>query len=354
MGMLKQAEGSSLADTGVLDDPHLHKLRALGVTTVEDLLGLIAADVVAVQHFTELTDLVQLQARLAPFANLPVAERGELEGASLPKSLGAVPPAGVPVEQVAQFDTFDSYREAVDLEAVAPSELRVDLRGRFGLVRDQGDRGTCVGHACASVAEAVLGQQSGPPSLSPQFVYFQAKQLDGLPLDVDGTFAATAMATAADVGVCLEQLWPYEPQVIEGNLTHGPPPPAAVADAADHRVTGATVLTANASLEVVAALDSGLPVVLSIPVYRSWKQNPAVDLTGIIPMPLPNSPLEGGHAMVAVGYGYDAEDIPGGWYFMLRNSWGFTWASEGPFDPGYGVLPFLYVDNYGWEAVTVS
>ena len=35
----------------------------------------------------------------------------------------------------------------------------------------------------------------------------------------------------------------------------------------------------------------------------------------------------GGHAMCMVGYQDDA-DVPGGGYFLVRNSWGTAWARK--------------------------
>ena len=57
--------------------------------------------------------------------------------------------------------------------------------------------------------------------------------------------------------------------------------------------------------------------------------------------------------MCVVGYGFD-DDIVGGWYFLLRNSWGTGWAEGSAIEPGYGAIPFVYIDNYGWEAYTGS
>jgi C1A family cysteine protease len=75
----------------------------------------------------------------------------------------------------------------------------------------------------------------------------------------------------------------------------------------------------------------------------------AANALGNIPMPLPFSLLKGGHAMCIVGYDFDP-DVPGGAGLIVRNSRGTGWAPRSAIAPGYGVLPFPYVEQYGWGA----
>jgi C1A family cysteine protease len=148
-------------------------------------------------------------------------------------------------------------------------------------------------------------------------------------------------------------MWPYEPDVIDGNLTHGEPPETASQDAENHRYAVPEQVDERSSAEIRGVLDDARVVALSMPVYKSWHENPSVEEFGIIPMPLPGSPATGGHAMCAVGYGYDS-DLTGGGFFILKNSWGTDWALNSPIEPGYGLLPFEYVDQYGWEAWSIA
>jgi C1A family cysteine protease len=353
MGLLKAAGTTALAGSGLVDDHHLQKLRAVSITTVEELMGAIQADPEAVTRFTEISDLAQIQADAAPFVNQAMFAAATVIEEE-PLAMGAAPPSDVEIEDEASFDTFQSYTDAATSVPHEPDGLRVDLRGRYGPVRHQGNRGTCVGHACAAVMEGLHVQAGGQViSFSPQYVYYQAKQLDGIP-NQDGTYAAVAMPTLQQPGVCGEKYWPYEGEEIPGDLTHGAPPRQADADAAKHRVGKVQTLRQRASDDIRRVLDEGRPVEISVPVYRNWRSNPATALTGIIPMPMPLSRLDGGHAMGAVGYGFDAEDIAGGGFFLLRNSWGTRWAAQSAIEAGYGAIPFLYIDRYGWEAVTAS
>jgi C1A family cysteine protease len=76
-------------------------------------------------------------------------------------------------------------------------------------------------------------------------------------------------------------------------------------------------------------------------VYSSVEQ--ASD-SGRIPFPSPLDKIEGGHAVVAVGYDdkmkiknrYGGEEAEGA--LLIRNSWGQDWG-----EAGYGWLPYDYL-----------
>lgn len=154
-------------------------------------------------------------------------------------------------------------------------------------------------------------------------------------------------------GVCTEATWPYQPEPIPGNEPQAPPPEAAAQEAAEHRLADSEGLQRHDARVIRDRLDAGRPVALSVPVYASWKGNPMLKLSGFIPMPLPGSSNDGGHAMCAVGYDYD-DQFAGGGYFILRNSWGADFAPSSPVAPGHALLPFTYWEEYGWEVFVAS
>jgi hypothetical protein len=114
-----------------------------------------------------------------------------------------------------------------------------------------------------------------------------------------------------------------------------------------------TSLTPTNAALVRNALASRRPVGISIPVFNSWYLSAATQRTGQITMPLPNEAQVGGHAVCLVGF-QDVVSAPGGGYFILRNSWGTSWASLSPYGAGYGVIPYAYVTGYNWEAFTLA
>lgn len=96
---------------------------------------------------------------------------------------------------------------------------------------------------------------------------------------------------------------------------------------------------------IKANLAAGLPSMFGFSVYSSISQ--ANDNGGKIPFPSPQDSLEGGHAVVAVGYDDTLEienerngEITVG-ALLIRNSWGAVWG-----DRGYGWLPYEYVNSW--------
>lgn len=352
MSVKSDVATSRLAD--LVDEKSYRRLRALSVNTVEELLGLIEADPDAVAEFVPDLDLPQGQADAPNLARSSVlAELKHFEGAEF--AMGARPPEGVEVEERASAQYVEEWLgEAMaqpDREEDQPPE--VNLMECFGLVRNQGDRGTCVAHATCAVLECQHARLRGDRvDLSEQFVYWDAKSNDGHP-DAEGTWLRIAMPCAEQHGACGESVWPYTPAPVPGDEAQGPPPADAASDAWQHLLHAPLQLGNRDSGAIRASLDAGRPVAISVPVYNNWYSNPAANALGLIPMPLPNSVRRGGHAMCAMGYGWDP-DFAGGGYLILRNSWGSGWAPQSPVAPGYGAIPLLYIDRYGWEAWTTE
>jgi C1A family cysteine protease len=91
-------------------------------------------------------------------------------------------------------------------------------------------------------------------------------------------------------------------------------------------------------------LAAGLPSMFGFTVYSSYNQSAK---TGAFPFPAAGDRIEGGHAVVAVGYD-DHRKIrntnPGGrettGAILIRNSWGTGWGMQ-----GYGWLPYEYINR---------
>jgi C1A family cysteine protease len=221
----------------------------------------------------------------------------------------------------------------------APLPDKVDLRASMPPIRNQGMRGTCVSFASTAVREYLLGSASG--NLSEQYLYWTCKQHDLLP--GAGTFISTAMDRLLNEGECPEETWPYNPNPVEGNESQNPPPPAAVTQAAPYRISKTNKLPARSVADLRQALADNLPIAFAVPVYTYWFSDPARS-TGDIRLPLATDHYEGGHAMCMVGYEDDAS-VPGGGYFMIRNSWGTSWATQSPLSAGYARLPYAYMER---------
>ena len=94
-------------------------------------------------------------------------------------------------------------------------------------------------------------------------------------------------------------------------------------------------------LQVKVNLAASIPAIFGFTVYSSINQ---AGKDGKIPFPSLNEKVEGGHAVMAVGYDdkmkitneSNGETATGA--VLIRNSWGAQWGNE-----GYGWLPYKYI-----------
>lgn len=94
----------------------------------------------------------------------------------------------------------------------------------------------------------------------------------------------------------------------------------------------------NILAEIKKSLAAELPAMFGFSVYNSI---PAVGDGNLdIPYPKRGDTLEGGHAVLAVGYDDDKKINGETGAILIRNSWGTQWG-----DKGYGWLPYKYVLN---------
>lgn len=273
----------------------------------------------------------------------------ELAQAALPPGV-AFAPGDVQPFSLGALDERQPGDENEGPPSFAPLPPVVDLRARFGPVRNQGQRGTCVAFSCTAVREYLLGITSPQGDFSEQFLYWTCKKNDMIP--GAGTFIRVAMQQLQEVGVCDEPVWPYNPNLIAGNEGQDPPPPGAREKALPNRITTPIRLLPAGVDGLRQTLAESKPIAFAVPVYTSWFTEPTRS-TGDIRLPLPGEKLEGGHAMCMVGYEADNE-TPGGGYFIVRNSWGTSWASQSLTAPGHARIPFEYIRQLCNSAYTAA
>ncbi len=197
----------------------------------------------------------------------------------------------------------------------------VDLREWFLAAEDQGKQGACSAFAVTAMMEYMLRRSKGEAvDLSPAYLYWQTRQLRGQAHGDTGATLYDAITAAAEKGVALEALCPYNPRKVASQ-----PSETADSDAAERKVAKACNVERTPDA-IKQALASGYPVGVSLKVSKKMGED-----TAYISLPGPNE-ATGYHAMVVVGYSEK------GRFFIVRNSWGTSFG-----DKGYCYIPYRYM-----------
>jgi C1A family cysteine protease len=238
-------------------------------------------------------------------------------------------------------------RDVLDLrKALAIKSLpgSIDLREWCSLIEDQGSLGSCTAHAGVGVIEYYERKSFGRHiDASRLFLYKATRNLMKQRGDT-GAYLRTTMGAMVLFGVPPEDYWPYTD---EGSKFDQEPPAFCYAFAQNyqtikyfrHDPPGTKV--EEVLKKVKTYLTSGHPAMFGFTVYSSIEQ---AGSTGRIPFPSSKEKIEGGHAVVTVGYDdkmkiknrYGKIETTGA--LLIRNSWGKEWGEN-----GYGWLPYEYV-----------
>jgi hypothetical protein len=316
------------------------RLSALWITTAEELVS-TARQEGGPQGLAEYLDLPEDE----------VTDLVELATAALPDDVSFAPDDVLEVGLGAldEPEGEDPDDEPVSFDVSLPSQT--NLLAGMPPVRNQKNRGTCVAFSTIAVREYLLGPESGPHDLSEQYQYWNCKQRDGY--DGSGTWIKVGMAALEEDGVCTEQVWPYHPNKIADNESQGPPPQGASSEAGQYRIGSAEKLQPRWVNDLKSKLAEDKPIAFAVPVFKYWLTEPARS-TGDIRLPLPMDEKKGGHAMCMIGY-EDDPAVPGGGYFLVRNSWGTsTWGKDSLVAAGHGRIPYAYMTKFGKSAYTAS
>lgn len=204
---------------------------------------------------------------------------------------------------------------------------QVDLRAQCPPVYDQGQLGSCTSQALAAAYQFDELKQRTTDAFMPSrlFIYYNERSREHQTSHDSGASIRDGIKVINQLGVCHEQLWPYQ---IEKFAVK--PPSNCYDDAKTHlSLTYRRVKQTKNQLK--AALQEGYPIVCGISLFKSF-ESPEVTSTGQVSLPQPDESLVGGHCILIVGY----NDETNQWIF--RNSWGTNWG-----DQGYGYLPYKYL-----------
>lgn len=212
-------------------------------------------------------------------------------------------------------------------ESILPTEIvlpkSVDLKPYLPEVFDQGLQGSC--SACASGAQKEIAERLDygfKGRMSYQYIYNLRSN------STEGMSPRETMKILVDKGCVPEELFPYgtkskpNESLIEKGLRNKNESYAEV-----HTVEGA-------KKAIYQALNKrGSAIYFSVSVYnygpRMWYAKEG-------------EKLQGGHAMVIVGYDDDKK------HFIVRNSWGKNWCND-----GYTTMSYEDFEKYPWVRYSV-
>jgi C1A family cysteine protease len=207
----------------------------------------------------------------------------------------------------------------------------VDLRDRFFRPWNQGGLGSCTAHAVGAACQFldVYDRDMNIVTPSRLFLYYNARLLEKNTANDDGAFIRNAIKAAAKFGYPAEDIWKYRTAAFARK-----PPPSAYKKATRETISKYERVQRNIG-HFRKVLAEGLPIILGISVYESIDED-RVTKTGLIPIPGKKERMDGGHAILAVGYDDSRKRL------IIRNSWGTGWG-----DDGYGYLPYRFIEDPG-------
>jgi C1A family cysteine protease len=202
-----------------------------------------------------------------------------------------------------------------------------DLRSGCPPVYDQGQLGSCTANAIAGAIQFEQKKQAikvfTPSRL---FIYYNERDMEGTINSDAGAQIRDGIKSVSNVGFCPETEWPYDI-----NKFANKPSAVCFTDAQKNLAVGYERLDSSNLNQLKGCIASGFPFVFGFTVYDAFESQ-EVAKTGILNMPGPKEKVQGGHAVLAVGYDDAAQR------FTVRNSWGKDWGLK-----GYFTIPYSYL-----------
>jgi len=247
-----------------------------------------------------------------------------------------VPSTGVPqsTRRLGWKRDLPDFRDrvlALPTERTSSLPASVDLRKSdfFGFpIYDQGKLGSCTANAIGAgfhFDQLKQGLQDFVPSRL--FIYYNERSKEGTTGFDSGAYIRDGIKSVNQVGVCSESLWPY----VEAKFTERPGDACYTAALKSKCLEYARVTQTLDAMR--ACLSEGLPFVFGFTVFSSFYSQ-EVTSGGRMSMPQEGDSVQGGHAVLCVGYD-DEQQV-----FIVRNSWGEDWG-----DKGYFYMPYAYLSD---------
>ena len=221
-------------------------------------------------------------------------------------------------------DHRDLRLAVAPLTTTLPSSA--DLSPQFPPCYDQGDLGSCTSNSLAAIVQFNQRQQRLPDFMpSRLFIYYNERVIEGTVNSDAGAELRDGIKALASLGVCREELWPYNPAKFAQR-----PPAAAYDRALIHKAIKYQAVPQNLHT-LKSVIAGGQPIVFGFTAYESFESD-GIARSGILQIPTAGEAVVGGHAVVAVGYSTASQT------FKVRNSWSTSWG-----DNGYFHMPWQYI-----------
>ena len=226
-------------------------------------------------------------------------------------------------------------RDRPMLERVPQLPTLVDLTEWAPRIEDQGDLGACTAHASTSAMELLLRKaHKDQPELSRLMAYYLARTDKA---EDTGSHIRDAVKALSKVGVCREEIWPYDIGAFAEQ-----PDGDAMKDAESFRIT--EYKRCHNGDNVRHALALGFPIVFGFEVPEHFIKD--TERTGILHFPEKGEKMVGAHAVYAVGYDMRVRlggDLGG---VLCVNSWSESWGIKwGSLRGGAFWMPLSYLSH---------
>ncbi len=196
-------------------------------------------------------------------------------------------------------------------------------------VSSQGRLGSCVANSSVDGLEILMGIENpaGVVQLSRLFAYWYSRYAHGATDRDDGTYIRLCWDQIRKLGVCPEDLWPYDDNPDGDGSVFKSPPMKAIMTGNSNKVTSTYRIDTWGQERLddfELAIRANHPVNFGTPVSKAFTLLRDIAGDGF---KRPNdNEIVGRHAMLLTGVRRVAT---GRRQFLVRNSWGYWWGLDG-------------------------
>jgi len=243
---------------------------------------------------------------------------------------------------VADLPDHRDHIYSAPMQVVTSLPSKVDLSSQCPAVYDQGQLGSCTANAIAGAIEFDLMKEKKKDFMpSRLFIYYNERDIEGTVDSDSGAQIKDGIKSIASQKKKKKKEWSYDISKFAQK-----PPQKCYDDALKHKAVQYQRITRTLN-QMKGCLASGYPFVFGFTVYDSFESE-EVAKTGQLNMPSAGENVVGGHAVLAVGYD-DTQNR-----FIVRNSWGSSWAMKGYFTMPYGYLLDQNLSDDLWTVRVVN